>query len=137
MGVHPVPDKQITISFRERHRERQREGMNLMEIREGNVEGFGRIKGKEELLGSNCSLEKKGATSFIWDAGFGKEVRLLPSRGQVVTTQPRTGGSCCLCSLPAVCIWSLWGLDEGQRHNCNKEKHLRRQDQMQVSLHTM
>lgn len=58
----------------------------MMEIREGNVEGFGRIKRKEELLGSNCSLEKKGATSFRWDAGFGKEVRLLPSRGQVVTT---------------------------------------------------
>lgn len=132
VGMHLVPDKQIIISFRER----QREGMNLMEIREGNVEGSGRIKGKEELLGSNCNLEKKGTTSFKQDAGFGREVRFLPSRGQVVTTQPQTGWRCCLCSLPAVCIQSLWGLDEEQRHNCYQEKYLRRQDQMQVRLHS-
>lgn len=97
-----------------------------MEIREGNVEGFGKIKGKEELLGSNCSLEKKGTTRFKQDVGFGREVRLLPSRGQVVTTQPHTGWSC-LCSLPAVCIQSLWGLDEEQRHHCY-QKYLRRPD---------
>lgn len=108
--------------------------MNLTEIREGNVEGFGRIKGKEELLGSNCSLEKKGATSFKRDAGFGRG--LLPSRGQAVTTQPRTGWSCCLCSPPAVCIQSLWGPDEEQRRNCYQQKHLRRRGQMQVRLHS-
>lgn len=78
MGVHPVPDKQIIISFRER----QKEGMNLMEIRAGNVEGFGRIKGKEELLGSNCNLEKKGTTSFKQDAEKSDSCRQRTSGGK-------------------------------------------------------